>query len=312
MNKITSQNAPLRTAKEQYEPSQLPSLVYLASLSPGSRRTMTNALNTIAQILTQSDDVEHFDIPWHAIRYQHSAAIRAALNNKYAFSTVNKMLAALRGTLKTAWKLSQMTAENYHTAASIKNVTGHRIPAGRYIPIAEIRKLLNTCDESLGGQRNRAVFMILYSCGLRRAELTALQLHDFDISERTIKVRGKRNKERSVPVPAAAVTQIEQYLEIRGYEPGALFFSIGNRNRGGQLTEQSIYEILVKHTTQAGLIALSPHDFRRTYISNLLDAGVDISTVQQMAGHSNVNTTARYDRRGEKAKRKAAELLEIP
>src|SRR5690606_30135892 len=97
-------------------------------------------------------------------------------------------------------------------------------------------------------------------------------------------------------------------------EPGALFLPI---NKGGtisnrRMNDQSVFDILAKRAAEAGMKDVSPHDFRRTFISGLLDAGADITTVQKMAGHSNVTTTARYDRRGEVAKQKAAELLYVP
>ena len=103
-------------------------------------------------------------------------------------------------------------------------------------------------------------------------------------------------------------------MAVRGREPGPLFCRI---SKGGNIavcgmTPGAVLLILRKRATQAGVADFSPHDVRRSFISELLDAGADIATVQQLAGHSNVQTTARYDRRGEVGKRKAAELLHVP
>jgi len=105
------------------------------------------------------------------------------------------------------------------------------------------------------------------------------------------------------------VAAIGSWLEVL-----LLFYPI---NKGGRLlarrmTNQAVYNALAKRGEQAGVKALSPHDLRRTFISDLLDAGADIATVARMAGHDSVNTTARYDRRPKQAKQKAAGLLHLP
>jgi integrase/recombinase XerD len=82
--------------------------------------------------------------------------------------------------------------------------------------------------------------------------------------------------------------------------------------RGGAMTSQAIYNMLFKRAEEAGIKNFSPHDMRRTFIAHLLDAGADIATVSKMAGHANIQTTARYDRRPEEARRKTAELLHVP
>lgn len=292
------------------QPDQNPAAVYLAGLSKGSRPAMRQALDVVAQILTGAEDAGAAAIPWHRLRFQHTQAIRAELAERYAHSTANKTLSALRQTLKMAWQLGQMSAEDYHKAASIDNVKGQTVPAGRAITRDEISALLDTCGQTATDIRDAAIIALLYSCGLRRAELVGLDLADY--AEETLKVRGKRNKTRLAPVVNGAADALADWLTVRGQQPGALLWGTGNRNSGGRLTGQAIYKMLATRAEDAGIADLSPHDFRRTFVSDLLDAGADISAVQQLAGHANVQTTIRYDRRGEKAKRKAAGMLHVP
>jgi site-specific recombinase XerD len=123
---------------------------------------------------------------------------------------------------------------------------------------------------------------------------------------------GNGSKQRLVPVVGAAAAALADWLAIRGYRPGPLFWGIDNRNEGGRLTTQAIYAMLQKRAMEAGIDSLSPHDFRRTFVGDLLDRGADIATSQKLAGHASVETTARYDRCGEEARQKAAELLHVP
>lgn len=102
-----------------------PALVYLASLAAGSRRTMRQALDTMASILTMGG-CNHVTLPWGALRFQHTQAVRAALQEKYEAATANKMLSALRQTLRAAWNLGYLTAEEYQRAINFKAVTGEK------------------------------------------------------------------------------------------------------------------------------------------------------------------------------------------
>ncbi len=125
---------------------------------------------------------------------------------------------------------------------------------------------------------------------------------------------GKRRKDRITYLPPGGAQAMADWLDIRGHSPGALFWAInkGGRLIPGRITAQAILLILEKRAKLAGVGDISPHDFRRTFISDLLDRGNDIATVQQLVGHASPETTARYDRRGEKAKKRAVSTLDIP
>lgn len=288
-----------------------PVAVYLAGLNPNSRRTMLAALGTIAQLGLGDETATAWNVPWSQLRFAHTQAVRSALADKYAHTTANRMLSAMRGVLKAAWKLGLMTAEDYQKAASVESIQGETLPSGRALSSGELVGLLNTCEVVSLDIRDAAIFSVLYGCGLRRAELVALNIADYKMEEKELVVRGKGNKQRAVPL-GHAVPAINDWLMIRGEEEGPLFWGLGNRNQGQRLTDQAIYNMLRKRAKQAGVKNLSPHDFRRTFVGDLLDAGADIATVQKMAGHASPTTTSRYDRRGQKARHQAASLLHIP
>lgn len=275
--------------------------VYIMSLAPGSRRTMKEALDTIAGVLTKGRQ-DAVTLDWPSLRYQHTAAIREELAAKYAPATANKMLSALRGVLKESWRLGLTTAEDYQRAADLKAVKGEKLPRGRALSHGEVRALFAACskDASPAGARDAALFAVLYGAGVRRSEAAALKLEDFDQETGAIVIRaGKGHKDRIVYATNGSREALLVWLELRGDTSGALFCPVnkGGNITFGPMTDQSIFYVLKKRGDQAGVKSFSPHDMRRTFIGELLDAGADISTVQQLAGHANVTTTQRYDRR---------------
>jgi len=118
-----------------------PAVVYLASLEPGSRRAMRQALGVIAELLTGTK-AEPLQVPWWKVEYQHSQAIRSLLMERYSPASANKIMAALRGVLRESWRLGFMDAEAYHRAIDIKTIKGNAIPKGRSVGSGEINALV--------------------------------------------------------------------------------------------------------------------------------------------------------------------------
>lgn len=306
---------------------QNPALVYLASLSSAeSRRTMRNALNAITDIIVpdlsrtlpkEAQKQRYQYVVWSALRYQHVQAIRAELALWYAPATTNKILSALRGVLDAAFNLEQLSAEDYQRARQVKNVRGESLPAGRDVKPEELRALIDVCQEeaSPAAIRDTAIIGVLYTCGLRRAELVSLTRDNLDMQERKLMVKqAKGRKQRTAYVSGGALAALKSWLGMRGTFDGALFNPILKNGTVVKraMTAQAVYYILKKRAEQADVPDFSPHDMRRTFVGDLLDRGADIVVVSKLAGHADVKTTARYDRRPEEAKRRAAELLDFP
>lgn len=293
-----------------------PAAVYLAGLAEGSRRSMRQALDVIAGLLSGGRETA-LSLDWAGLRYQHTQAIRSRLEEAYAPASANKILSALRGALKEAWRLGLVESEDYTRAVDLKPVKGERLPKGRALTAGELRALFSQCqaDSSVTARRDAALLACLYGGGLRRSEAVSLDVSDFDAESGALKIRaGKGNKDRLVYLAEGGRRALEAWLSLRGSGSGPLFLPV---NKGGKiisrrLTSQAIFEALRERALKAGVKGFSPHDMRRSFISDLLDAGADIVTVQKLAGHSKPETTARYDRRGEETKRKAAELLHVP
>ena len=291
-----------------------PAYVYIARLAPGSRRTMAHALTVVAGLFGRTVDEVH----WESLRYQHTQAVRARLASALAPATVNKTLAALRGVLREAWRLGLMDAEDYHRAVDLPVLPGERLPRGRALARRELQRLFEACarDESANGRRDAAVIAVMYGGGLRRSEVVALDLADYDPDACQLRVRdGKGRKDRIVYATSGVKLALAAWLAVRGDEKGPLFWPADGRSRPlvtRRMSDPAVRLLLQRRAKQARVRAFTPHDLRRSFISDLLDAGADMATVQRLAGHANVQTTSRYDRRGEEAKRRASELLLVP
>jgi integrase len=314
-------------------PARDPYLLYLGRLgSADSRRAMQICLDHITRMLT-GDRLDDATItgqsqPWHHLRYEHTAWIREQIDQMdWSPAYRNKHLAALRGVLKEAWKLGLLSTDDHQRAVALAPFTGHREPAGQHVPDTVIGALIAACDADRSpagaptgaGLRDAAIIAVLDACGLRRAELVALQYADYDRARRILTVIGKGDKQRRIPVNTFAARRLEAWLARRGTAHGALFPRLA---RGGtvrtapdgrpwQMGPQAVRDILAKRAEEAATTAVRPHDLRRTFISNLLPQADAIMTAR-LAGHASPGTTLRYDVRPDEEAREAVERLRVP
>lgn len=174
---------------------------------------------------------------------------------------------------------------------------GMKLP--EVLSLVEIDQLISAIDlSSKEGERNRALLETLYSCGLRVSELIGLQLSNILFDEGFIKVLGKGNKERIVPIGKTAKKYIHFYLEHRRnhqeIDKDAVDILFLN-NRGKQLTRVMIFTIIKRLAKKAGIQKnISPHTFRHSFATHLVDGGADLRAVQEMLGHESITTTEIY------------------
>jgi len=302
--------------RAEYPEGRHPIRSYLVGLGDDSERVTLAALDSVADILS-GGRVAALELAWHGLRHGQVNALRGRLQQLYAPATANRYLSALKAVLRECWRLGWLDRETLEKAIDVKGVKGRRELRGRAVSRAELALLFEACAEDTNpalGARDAAILALLYGVGLRRAEATSLELSDLQARDGSLRVRGKGNKQRIAYLPAGAQAALEAWLRVRGRKPGGLFCGV---TKGGKLTHrdvspQLVYRVVEQRHRKAGIAEFTPHDLRRSHISDLLDEGVDLVVIARQVGHSNVQTTARYDRRGGRAQRVAAERLDVP
>jgi site-specific recombinase XerD len=248
------------------------------------------------------------------VRYEHAQAVRAALATRYAVASANRHLMALRGVTMECWRLGLTDRDVADRIADVGAVKGNAPDHGRALRLDEVRALYAACDASDAGRRDAAVLVLCLGGGLRRSEASKLDVTNYAEGDGKLSVLGKGNKWRTVFLSPNAQAQVKSWLDVRGRLPGPMLAPCdrhGRIRRGSPLTEQGVYEVLAAIAKRAKVEAFAPHDLRRTFITTLLDKGADVLAVSKLAGHASVQTTSRYDKRGDEAKKNATRLLDF-
>jgi integrase/recombinase XerD len=297
-------------------PAAQPVAVYLASLAPDSRPAMLSGLNAIASMIKAGESA--YTLEWFKLRFIHTQAIRAKLVERYSPRTINRMVSSVRGVLKAAWNLGQISTDDYHRAIQMKHVSVHGLPpSGRWVPMDEIEKLMRCAagQPEPKNLRDQALLIVLYAGGLRRQEAAALDVADYDAKTGELKVRrGKGRKYRTTYINEAYQPWLEPWLAYqkdRGVEP--MFVRMGRRGKptSRRLSRAGIAHAVDQLCGKSKIPEMGSHDLRRSFATELLDNGADLLQVQELMGHADVKTTKIYDRRGERGKKKAVEKFPV-
>jgi len=213
-------------------------------------------------------------------------------------STVERRVAALKGFHK--FLVREGVTDNHPTARLPLPKVPERLP--EVVSIDDVDRLLaQPFPDGSAGLRDRAMLETLYGCGLRVSELTGLNAEDLDLSEGFIRVVGKGDKERIVPVAGMAVHALEAYLahgrpflrtkrSLGGSDVSAVFLNA----RGGRLSRRGVFDIVRTYGARVGLEALHPHTLRHSFATHLLEGGADLRALQEMLGHADISTTQVY------------------
>ena len=220
--------------------------------------------------------------------------IIALVNANVSNRTVNRKVSSLKSYYKFLLKTSQI---------EINPLTGHKaLKTSKKIQIPFSELEIENVLESLGSEstfsviRDKLIVELFYSTGIRRAELVGLKVDDVSMNQKTMKVLGKRNKERIIPLLPSVLATIEQYLilrsELAASKDDSCFFL---SNKGNKIYETLVYRIINTYFSKASeKVKKSPHILRHSFATHLLNEGADLNSVKELLGHSSLASTQVY------------------
>ncbi|WP_459868582.1 site-specific tyrosine recombinase XerD [Endothiovibrio diazotrophicus] len=228
------------------------------------------------------------------------AELQAYLAHRYANATKARTAARLLSSLRRfyRWLVRDGRLQRDPTALIESPKLGRPLP--KSLTEAEVEALLEAPDTGDDlGLRDRAMLELLYACGLRVSELVGLRLDQLNLRVGVVRVVGKGDKERLVPLGEEAVAWLERYLSgarralLDGRRAEALF---PTRRRPAAMTRQAFWQLIKRYALHAGIdpARLSPHTLRHAFATHLLNHGADLRTVQMLLGHSDLSTTQIY------------------
>lgn len=298
-----------------------PVAVYLGTLSPASRRTIRQSLDRIARLVSsgRDDQIDASTFRWEKLTQRHTREVARRLDDALAPRTVNKMLSALRGVLRSCRQLELIREHQFQAVAGFEMVKPDAPTESRTLSADEVRRLLRQVSgDDAASLRDAVVLAVYLCCGPRRSELVALNRDDYDSATGQITIRGSRpERHRTIRLDPRARRALNRWLAVSihagsgkhreniggsatsmtsGGSGGALLRAVskGGLIRKSRLTAQAVYDIIRKAADRAHLAGVRSRDLRRTAVVKMIAGGMSLEDVQHVVGQTSWLTPAAY------------------
>ena len=285
-------------------PAGDPALLYLQTLAPGSRRSQWSAICRVARILSCGEVIDGV-YPWQNLTPEDVGRLRRELIETLSPATGRRYLSVMKAMVEFSYiqrRISSGKRDRLIHRRNLLPIRGSSPPAGRALDRSEVARFLKSCstDRTPSATRDAAVFGVLYCAGLRGRELIGLDLADLNLESGLLMVYGKGCKKREVFLSPDALKVVWRWIAaVRGNTGGPLFTPL--QRRGGvahlrRISYRVLFKSLRRRAERCGIEPFTPHDLRRTFITDLLKDGQNIEVVAHLCGHADVKTTAGYGR----------------
>lgn len=232
---------------------------------------------------------DFYDLSYQDIRLWIIYLVEQGLKNR----TINRKVSSLNSYFKFLIKIRKIKANPLNMHKALRTQKTVQIPFSE-LELKEVLQNLSARTDFVS-VRDRLIVELFYGTGMRRIELVNLKLNDINWSNATLKVLGKRNKERILPLIPAVTESIKTYLNLRNTNIGSHHEELLLTERGGKIYEMLVYRIINKYFSRASTkLKCSPHVLRHSFATHLLNEGADINSVKELLGHASLAATQVY------------------